>query len=333
MDAAQSPDRRGRRKPPPENAAPHRVVISEFMDEAALERFGAGFSITYAPTLVDDRPALLNALAKADALIVRNRTRVDADVLAAAPNLRVVGRLGVGLDNIDLETCAERGITVCPATGANTLSVAEYVIATAMLLRRGAYNANAAMLAGDWPRNALIGGEVSGAVMGLFGFGGIARAVTARAEALGMQIAAYDPHLPGGAVLTGVTRHHTAAALLANADILSLHIPLTPQTRGIIDAPALAQMKPGAILINTARGGVVDEAALAQSLRSGHLGGAALDVFESEPLTREAAAVFKDTPNLILTPHIAGVTRPGNIRVSDMTVENVKTELLKTLRV
>ncbi len=306
----------------------HTIVISEFMDEAALERFGAGFEITYAPTLVDDRPALLKAVANADALIVRNRTQVDADVLAAAPNLRVVGRLGVGLDNIDLETCAARGITVCPATGANTLSVAEYVIATALILRRGAYNANAAMIAGEWPRNALIGGEISGAVMGLVGFGGIARAVAERAQALGMQIATYDPHLPEGAALTDVTRHQTAAALLAHADILSLHVPLTPQTRGMIDAPALATMKQGAILINTARGGVVDEAAVAQSLRNGHLGGAALDVFGKEPLTREAAAIFKDTPNLLLTPHIAGVTNPGNIRVSDLTVENVKAALL-----
>ncbi len=298
------------------------------MDEAALERFGAGFEITYAPTLVDDRPALLKAVADADALIVRNRTQVDADVLAAAPNLRVVGRLGVGLDNIDLETCAARGITVCPATGANTLSVAEYVIATALILRRGAYNANAAMIAGEWPRNALIGGEISGAVMGLVGFGGIARAVAERAQALGMQIATYDPHLPEGAALTDVTRHPTVAALLAHADILSLHVPLTLQTRGMIDAPALAAMKQGAILINTARGGVVDEAAVAQSLRNGHLGGAALDVFGKEPLTREAAAIFKDTPNLLLTPHIAGVTNPGNIRVSDLTVENVKAALL-----
>ncbi|MEO1423624.1 MAG: 3-phosphoglycerate dehydrogenase, partial [Pseudomonadota bacterium] len=155
------------------------IVVTEFMDEAALE--GVEPSVLYDPTLVDDRDRMLAALASARAVIVRNRTQVDQALLDAAPDLCVVGRLGVGLDNIDLDACAARGVVVRPATGANTLSVAEYVISTAMTLVRGAYGSNAAMIAGTWPRGALIGGELSGRVMGLFGFGGIARAVAARA--------------------------------------------------------------------------------------------------------------------------------------------------------
>ncbi|MEL7415955.1 MAG: NAD(P)-dependent oxidoreductase, partial [Pseudomonadota bacterium] len=264
------------------------IVVTEFMDEAALE--GVEPSVLYDPTLVDDRDRMLAALASARAVIVRNRTQVDQALLDAAPDLRVVGRLGVGLDNIDLDACAARGVVVRPATGANTLSVAEYVISTAMTLVRGAYGANAAMIAGTWPRGALIGGELSGRVMGLFGFGGIARAVAARAQALGMSVIAHDPHVtdddPAWTEVTPVS----AEDLLARADVLSLHVPLTAQTRDMIDGAALAEMKPGAILINTARGGVVDDIALCAALTQGTLGGAALDVFATEPLTAEAGA-------------------------------------------
>ncbi|MGR3570547.1 hydroxyacid dehydrogenase [Brevirhabdus sp.] len=302
--------------------------MSEFMDESALTLFGADCDVLNNPALVDDRAGLLAALADADALIVRNRTQVDADLLAAAPRLRMVGRLGVGLDNIDMDACAARNVSVRPATGANTLSVAEYVISATLTLLRGAYGAQAAMLAGDWPRNRLIGAEASGRTMGLVGFGGIARAVAERARALGMHIAAHDPHLPEDpdGVWSGV-RRCDLDALLATADVLSLHVPLTEGTRGMIDAEAIARMRPGAIVINTARGGIVDEPALAQALRSGALGGAALDVFATEPLSAQAAQVFAGAPNLILTPHIAGVTQEGNLRVSEVTVKNVMEDL------
>ena len=304
-----------------------RIIITEFMDEAALAGFPPAADITYDPMLVEDRPRLLSLLADADALIVRNLTQVDMALLDAAPALRVVGRLGVGLDNIDMEACAARGVTVHPATGANTLAVAEYVIASAMMLRRGAYRANAAMLAGDWPRGALMGHELSGATMGLVGYGAIARAVASRARDLGMGIAAFDPHLPVDDPAWQGADCLDWPDLLARADILSLHVPLTEATRHLIDAPALAAMKSGAILINTARGGVVNESALADALRRGHLGGAALDVFENEPLTAQAAQIFTDLPTLLLTPHIAGVTKEANIRVSALTVARVRATL------
>ena len=305
-----------------------KIVISEFMDEAALSGFAEQDQVLYAPKLVDDRAALLAEVSDADALIVRNRTRVDAEVLAAAPLLKVVGRLGVGLDNIDLGACEERGIKVCPATGANTLSVAEYVIAMTLVLLRGAYHANEQMIAGNWPRQSLIGGEASGKTLGLVGFGEIARAVAVRARALGMEIAACDPFLPASdAAWQGVRRHEAIASLLSGSDVISLHVPLTDDTRNLIDARAIAGMRPKAVLINTARGGIVDEAAIAEALRAGTLGGAALDVFHSEPLPAARASCFEGAPNLVLTPHIAGVTEQGNVRVSTVTVENVAREL------
>ena len=175
------------------------------------------------------------------------------------------------------------------------------------------------MLAGEWPRNALVGGEVSGRVMALLGFGGIAREVARRARALGMTVVSHDPHLAADDPAWQGVERLDRDALLASADVLSLHVPLTPETRGLIDAEAIGRMKPGAVLINTARGGIVDEAALAAALRDRRLGGAALDVFATEPLTAEAA-VFAGLPNLILTPHIARVTEEGNIRVSAVTV-------------
>ncbi len=300
-----------------------RIVVTEFMDEAALESFGAAHSVLYDPGLVDDRAALMALAPEAEALIVRNRTQVDRALLDAAPRLRVVGRLGVGLDNIDMDACAEKGVAVKPATGANALAVAEYVITVALVLVRGAFDAREAMLAGKWPRGALQGGEVSGRTLGLLGFGGIARMVAERALPLGMNVIAHDPHLPEGEPAWSMARRVGFDELLAGSDVISLHVPLTGETRGLISADAMAAMKPGSVLINTARGGVVDEAALADALKRGALGGAALDVYEREPLDIAAAAVFQGVPNLILTPHVAGVTGEANVRVSRVTVANV----------
>ncbi|MGF1630285.1 MAG: hydroxyacid dehydrogenase [Kiloniellaceae bacterium] len=300
------------------------IVISEFMDEVAVEGLRGGFSVFYDPGLVDDPEALQRELAAARALIVRNRTRVTAALLAASPRLEAVGRLGVGLDNIDMAACRAGGVKVFPATGANDQAVAEYVIATALILLRGAYHAGEAMLAGGWPRQALMGREAAGKTLGLVGFGGIAREVAARARPLGMRAAACDPFVSvNDPAWQGIARHETLESLLPACDVLSLHVPLTDGTRNLIDAKALAALRPGAVLINTARGGVVDEAALAESLHAGHLGGAALDVFTEEPLSAAAAARFAGLANVILTPHIAGVTAESNVRVSAVTAEQV----------
>jgi (S)-sulfolactate dehydrogenase len=305
-----------------------RIVITEFMDAAAVDLLSAHHATHYDPTLVDRRDELKSRLVDADALIVRNRTQVNAELLGAAPRLSVVGRLGVGLDNIDVVTCAQRGVNVIPATGANALAVAEYVIAAAMLLLRGAYFATPDVAAGRWPRNALSNGrELSGKTLGIVGFGGIGRLTARLARALGMEVAAFDAQLPAGdaAWEDEAVQPRTLDALLTRADVLTLHVPLLPATRHLVDASRIAAMKRGAILINTSRGGVVDEAAVAAALTSGHLGGAALDVFEHEPLPE--GSPLAGCPNLLLTPHIAGVTAESNERVSSMIAERIITAL------
>jgi (S)-sulfolactate dehydrogenase len=306
-----------------------RIVITEFMDESAVVALAERFDVCYDKDLVDRPEELPVQLADADALIVRNRTSVDEGLLAFAPKLRVVGRLGVGLDNIDQKACAARGIDVIPATGANALAVAEYVIATAMLLLRGAYGATADVGAGHWPRGALSGGrELNGKMLGLVGFGGIGRLTGRLGRALGMRTIGFDPQVPAASPLwrEDDTVPKTFADVVAEADVVTLHVPLTPATRNLIDAGRLATMKHDAILINTARGGVVDEAAVAAALRANKLGGAALDVFDHEPLG--AGSPLAGCPRLVLTPHIAGVTRESNERVSALIARRVADALI-----
>jgi (S)-sulfolactate dehydrogenase len=300
------------------------IVICEFIDEAACREGLAGFDVLYDPQLVDRPAELLAAVADARALVVRNRTQVRGDLLAACKAVKVIGRLGVGLDNIDVEACEARGIAVCPATGANDLSVAEWVISTAMVLLRGAYHATPDVIAGSWPRGRLMGREMSGKIMGLVGFGSIAKEVAVRARAMGMTVQAFDPFATDEAFTAAGVQRHGLEPLLREADVVSLHVPLTPATTNLIDALRLRRMKPDAILLNASRGGVVDEAALAAALKAGELGGAALDVFVTEPLGSAQGEIFAGCPNLILTPHIAGVTVESNERVSRVTIENVK---------
>lgn len=299
------------------------VVISEFMDEAIVSDVLHAFRLLYDPSLVDDRAKLLATLAEARAIIVRNRTVVDDELLDHAPRLRVVGRLGVGLDNIDVESCRRRNIVVCPATGANDIAVAEYVIAAALMLLRGAWLSTDRVVAGAWPRTDVIGREVAGKQLGLVGYGSIARQVAARAVALDMLVAAHDPYLAADDAAWVGTVSMSLRELAASCDVISVHVPLTDETRHLLDGTFIRRMRRGAILINTARGGVVDEQALVDALRSGHLGGAALDVFVSEPLDAESGRVFDEIPNLLLTPHIAGITDEANERVSRLTAENV----------
>ncbi|CAM0553877.1 (S)-sulfolactate dehydrogenase [Vreelandella titanicae] len=306
-----------------------KIVISEFMDEEVVVSLKDRFEVIFDTSLVDNRPSLLEAVADADGIIVRNRTQVDAELMAAAPHLKVVGRLGVGLDNIDMDACKARGVAVKPAHGGNGSSVAEYVLTGILLLRRNAYFSSESMLAGEWPRQSLIGREASGSILGLVGFGAIARETARRALALNMKVAAFDPHLAADAPeWADIERHDSLSTLLEEVDVVSLHVPLTAETRHLIDNTALGRMKHSAILVNAARGGIVDEAALAAALRENRLAGALLDVFEKEPLP--SGSVLEGVPNLILTPHIAGVTEESNARISQMTADNVCAVLEKT---
>lgn len=301
-----------------------RIVISEFMDERAVAQLAAVHDVLYDPQLVDDATRLLTEARRADVLIVRNRTQVQGALLAALGQCKLVGRLGVGLDNIDVSGCAAKGIQVIPATGANALSVAEYVMASAMLLLRGAYASTQAVATGQWPRNALSNGrETAGQTLGIIGFGSIGQTTARLAQGLGMKVMAFDAMLqPDAPVFSqnGV-RFAGLDELVSQADVVTLHVPLVDTTRGLFNAARIAAMKKGAVLINTSRGHIVDLAAVAAALQSGHLGGAAIDVFDVEPLPANAA--LQDCPNLLLTPHISGVSLEANERVSFMIADKV----------
>jgi (S)-sulfolactate dehydrogenase len=300
------------------------IFISEFITSQALETLRSKHDVIYAPESYKKRDELISALQHSDALIVRNLTQVNQELLNGAPKLKVVGRLGVGLENIELPACAARNIKVIPATGANAESVAEYVIGTALALTRGFLPATAQTLNGSWPRAHFSSfHEFTGKTLGIVGFGSIGRVTAQKAIAFGLKCLAYDPMLSGKSVDVGgaAVPLVTLDTLLASSDAVTLHLPLLPETRDLFSAATLDKMKQGACLINTARGGIVDEKALAERLRSGRLGGAALDVFEKEPATD--LSHFAGLNNLIATPHIAGVTSESNDRVSQMIADEV----------
>ncbi len=303
------------------------IVITEFMDDRAVAGLARDFDVHYDPNLVEHPDELTTLLTDARALIVRNRTQVRAPLLRAAPKLIVVARLGVGLDNIDVEACAERSIAVKTAGAANANAVAEYVLAACLSLLRPAMLASARVAAGHWPRQELVGFELAGRRLGLVGLGTIARVLAAKAAALGVSVAAHDPLLAPDAPAWQLADRMEFRPLLESSDVVSLHVPLIDSTRHLIDTDAIAGLPNHAILVNTSRGGIVDEEAVVAALRAGTLGGAALDVFESEPVDAEAGRHLAGVPNLILTPHIAGLTEESQRRVGEVTAANVRAAL------
>jgi (S)-sulfolactate dehydrogenase len=301
------------------------IIIAEAVDLEPVERLKPRYGVHYDPELWRKRAELEELIGDALAIIVRNACKVDAGLIAKASKMRVVGRHGVGLDNVDVAACRARGIEVCPATGANSVAVAEYAIAAALILLRGkGYLGTRRILSGEWPREELsVGHEAEDKVFGLVGLGSIGEITARKARALGMRPMAHSPSLPGDHPVWQTVERASLPDLLARADVVSIHCPLNDRTRGLIGADAFAAMKPGAVLINTARGGIVDDAALADALKSGTLGGAALDVLDPEPIKDSTRALFAGVPNLLLTPHIAGSTIESSRRVCSVTVDNV----------
>ncbi len=256
-----------------------------------------------------------------DALIVRSGTRVTREVLAAASRLKVVARAGVGVDNIDVDAATELGILVVNAPTGNIVAAAEHTIALLMALARRVPQAHLSMRQGEWNRKRFIGVEVREKVLGLIGLGRVASEVARRAHGLDMHVLAYDPYVSEEQARKVGAHLVSLDEVLSRADFLSLHLPLTPETRGFMSAERLARMKPGAYLINTSRGGVLDERALLEALDSGHLAGAALDVFAEEPLPVEHP--LRRHPKVILTPHIGGSTVEAQARVATDAAEQV----------
>ena len=305
------------------------ILITEFMDESAVDLLKRKYNVYYDSSLAEDSNSLLKLINKMKALIVRNKTLVTRELIENAPNLTCVGRLGVGLDNIDLNACEEQNITVYPALGANSHSVAEYVICASMLLLRKAYFKKNEMIAGNWPRQESSGSEVYGKTLGLIGFGDIAQKTRDLALGLGMKTVAYDPYLDKDSNVWKETKNLDLDNLLSISDIISLHIPLSKETSNLIDEKKLRLIKNSSVIINAARGGIIDENSLAKLLKENKIGGAALDVFNEEPVNKEYAKKFEGIDNLILTPHIGGVTKESNKRVSKMIAKKIDFHLSK----
>ena len=305
------------------------ILVTEFMDEDAVNLLREKYEVYYDISLAEDSNSLVNLINKMKALIVRNKTLVTRELIENAPNLTCVGRLGVGLDNIDLNACKEKNITVYPALGANSHSVAEYVICASMLLLRKAYFKKNEMISGCWPRQQSSGSEVYGKTLGLIGFGDIAQKTRDLALGLGMKTVAYDPYLDKDSNVWKETKNLPLENLLSISDIISLHIPLSKETKNLIDEKKLRLIKNSSVIINAARGGVIDENQLAKLLKENKIGGAALDVFNEEPVNKECAKKFEGINNLILTPHIGGVTKESNERVSEMIAKKIDIHLSK----
>jgi D-3-phosphoglycerate dehydrogenase len=297
------------------------IVIADQLPASAIEllRSVAGWTIDarFQRTPVE----LARDLEHADALIVRSATKADAQLIAAAPRLRVIARAGTGVDNVDVAAATERGIVVMNAPGANSISVAELAVALMLSLSRAIPSADAAMKRGTWDKKKLTGAELRGKTLGIVGLGRIGQEVGHRARAFGMQLVAHDPFISEQVAEALGIELLALDDLCRAADYISLHVPATPETRQLFDKTRLAQCKPGVRIVNTARGELIDEAALAEAIESGHVGGAALDVFESEPPVDWRLAKL---PQVVATPHIAASTVEAQEQVGIETAMAVR---------
>jgi D-3-phosphoglycerate dehydrogenase / 2-oxoglutarate reductase len=297
------------------------IVIADPLPASALDVLRAVPGWTIDARGGRNAEDLARDLATADALIVRSATTVTAALIAAAPRLRVIARAGTGVDNVDLPAATERGIIVMNAPGANSISVAELTVALMLSLSRGIPAADAAMKRGAWEKKKLAGVELRGKTLGLVGLGRIGQEVGTRARAFGMQLLAHDPFISAEVAESLGVELVALDDLCARADYISLHLPVTPETRHLFDAARLAACRPGVRLVNTARGELVDEAALAAAIESGHIAGAALDVFETEPPTDWR---LPSLPQVVATPHIAASTAEAQELVGQETARAVR---------
>ena len=299
------------------------LVTGPSLDPAAAAIAGEhGYDTLYTPAYTD-AAGLIELIGSAEVVgIVSRMGRIDAEVLGHAPPLRVISKHGVGYDNIDIEAAADRGIPVLVATGANAVSVAEQAIALMLAAVKRIVPLDAGLRAGRWEKPGFSGREIAGARLGLVGMGAIARATGRMAAGLGLDLAGFDPFAPAAAFEEiGATRCETLEALLEQSDIVSLHCPLTDRTRNLMDAAAFARMPAGSYIVNTARGGLIDEAALLAAVTSGHLAGAGLDTFAVEPPPADHP-FFAET-RIVLSPHIGGVTRQAGARVGREAVQGI----------
>jgi D-3-phosphoglycerate dehydrogenase / 2-oxoglutarate reductase len=299
-----------------------RILVCDGLEKTGVEILRAATGVD-----VDERPAidkneLAEIIGEYDGLIVRSKTKVTAELIEHAARLRVVGRAGTGVDNIDVAAATRRGIVVMNAAAGNTVTTAEHTWAMLMALARQIPQADASMKAGRWEKNRFLGVELLGKTLGIIGLGRIGSTVAERARAFGMTVVAYDPYFTAEAARDIGIEMSALDELFPRADFITVHTPLTEETRGIINAASIEKMKDGVRLINCARGGLIDEAALVDALRSGKVAGAALDVFEKEPTPADNPLLGFD--QLIATPHLGASTAEAQLGVATMIAEQVR---------
>lgn len=298
-----------------------KVLACDGIHEDGLSLFrAAGWEVAVSDP-IKDAAKLAKALADVDAVLVRSATQVSAEAIADAPRLRVIGRAGAGVDTIDVDAATARGIAVMNAPDGNTLAAAEHALSLLFSLARHVPRADAGMKAGEWPKAGLTGFELEGKKLGVIGLGRIGSTVARKAQGIGMEVAAYDPFLPPAAAGKGSVPLMSLEELLAWADIVTLHVPRTKETTHLLSEARLRAMKRGAYVINAARGGLIDEAALLALLDEGHLGGAALDTFATEPLPADSP--LRAHPKLILTPHLGASTGEAQQAVSTILARQI----------
>jgi D-3-phosphoglycerate dehydrogenase len=298
------------------------VLVAEELSPAAIAQLESGFEVRYVDG--SDRAALLPALAGADAVIVRSATRIDAEALAQAPNLRVVARAGVGLDNVDVEAATRAGVMVVNAPSSNTVSAAEHAVGLLLAVARNVPQAMASLKAGEWQRSRFTGAELYGKVAGILGLGRIGELVAQRLAAFCLQVIAYDPYVPTARAAQLGVRLVGLEDLLAEADFISVHLPKTAETSGLIGERELRLVKPGVLIVNAARGGIVDENALALALKDGRVGGAGIDVFATEPPADSPLLAF---PNVVVTPHLGASTHEAQEKAGTQVARSVRLAL------
>ncbi|MHB8158010.1 MAG: hydroxyacid dehydrogenase [Desulfocucumaceae bacterium] len=304
----------------------NKIVVTELIWEEGLDILRAVGDVVYDPDLWKS-DSLDSYIADSDAIIVRNQTKVTERLIASAPGLKVVGRLGVGLDNIDLGACKKAGAEVVFARNANAISVVEYVFAAMLSFSRQQHKATEDVKKGNWSRKKFTLSELYGKTLGLIGVGEIGTRLAARARAFGMNILGHDPFLaPYEVAITEFGVSMTSLEnLLSESDFISLHVPLNENTRNFINKETLALMKPTACIMNTSRGGIISEQDLYEALKNERIAGAALDVLSKEP---PQASPLLELDNVILTPHIAGLTEEAQVRTSVLVAK----EVVKVLR-
>ena len=298
------------------------ILVTEFINESSLDKLKKKHSVHYDKELSNDPKNLKRIISDFDAIIVRNKTKVNKELIEIAKKLKFIGRLGVGLDNIDTDFCKQKNIHVQPATGMNADSVAEYVITSAMYLIKNMPLFDIETKKGNWPRTKFNSKEISGKNIGVIGFGTIGKKVSALAQKIGLNVSVFDPYVKFNEKDLNI-KVSNLTELYEQSDIVSLHLTLTEETKNFINKDSFKMMKRKPIIINASRGSIINENDLIEAYHNNLISGFALDVFENEPINKELNNKISDNFNCILSPHISGVTIESNIRVSEFIVNKL----------